>query len=59
MLADDGLDAGARRGLGLWRRHEQDDDADDAADVIERVQAARELGQRLVYGRRVIVHAGL
>ena len=59
VVTDDGVDAGTSRSLRVRRGNDEDDRPHHAADIIKRVETARELGQGLVYGRGVIIDSRL
>ena len=59
VVTHDGVDAGARRGLGGGRRHEQDNGANHAANVIKRVEAAGKLWEGLVHRSGMIIRPHL
>ena len=55
----DAVDPGARGLHARRRRHQQDDHAQHATDLLERVEARLELGYGLGYGCRVVIRSDL
>ena len=59
MVSDNRIDSCASGTFRSGRRNKKDNRTDDAANVIERVEAPGKLGKRLVNGGGMIVDARL